>query len=285
MEKLLHLAISDISPDPNQPRKDFDLELLKELSDSIRAVGVIQAITVRPSNGLCDTEYMIIAGERRWRASTSAGLTTIPAILIAEDGLTDDAIYKQQLTENLHRQDLNPVEKAEFIKARIDYLKSIGVTNAVETVAEELGVSTSWVSKNTQVLKYADDIRKLARNGLIKDYNLLKKIDQCKGHKRDQAIELIQSGQFNAKDFFARKRYDSKPTDNKPREAGPGTAQSEKETVKNQFKYVLDKHTFLMLVKKTDFKYVIEKEDPDWQEAPQDRLHHYCTSFMDWVSD
>ena len=213
MEKLEHLKLDELVPDPNQPRKDFNPEMLDELANSIAAVGVIQPIRVRrnPSAAFGQPDYRIIAGERRWLASKKAGKDTIPAVIVKDEAaLTDDAIYAHQLTENLHRQDLNPVEKAEFINGRMDYLKGQGITHALELVAQELGVSPSWVSKNTAILKYEPEVRALVRDGKLRDYSLLKKISRLRSDKKQRAMELIERGEFNAKEFFARKRYDTK---------------------------------------------------------------------------
>jgi ParB/RepB/Spo0J family partition protein len=94
--------------------------MLDELADSIAAVGVIQPIRVRrnPSTALGQAHYRIIAGERRWLASKKAGKDTIPAILVEDEAaLTDDAIYAHQLTENLHRQDLNLTSRTQYAVA------------------------------------------------------------------------------------------------------------------------------------------------------------------------
>ena len=102
MEKLKHLKLDELTPDPNQPRKDFNPEMLDELANSIAAVGVIQPIRVRrnPSAALGQPDYRIIAGERRWLASKKAGKDTIPAVIVDDEAaLTDEAIYAHQLTE------------------------------------------------------------------------------------------------------------------------------------------------------------------------------------------
>lgn len=100
------IAISQIKANPNQPRREFDEEALQELSDSIRELGVIQPITVRDMG---DGTYIIIAGERRWRASQMAGLNTIPAYVRTVD---DENMMEMALIENIQRQDLNALEVA-----------------------------------------------------------------------------------------------------------------------------------------------------------------------------
>ncbi|HHF0534562.1 TPA: ParB/RepB/Spo0J family partition protein [Vibrio alginolyticus] len=290
MEKLEHIKLSDLIPDPNQPRKDFDQEKLEELANSIAAVGVIQPIRVRrnPDAGLGKPAYMIIAGERRWQASQKAGKDTIPAVIIEdESALTDDAIYAHQLTENLHRQDLNPVEKAEFINGRIEYLKSQGITNAIEQAAQELGVSPSWVSKNTAILKYEPEIRALARDGKLRDYSLLKKISGLRSDKKQQAIELIEKGEFNAREFFARKRYDKKTDSTEEKGEGDSVSQAKSKssdmTRTASIKLQLSQVELIKLIDKTGYSSMLDRHDPDWRKANPAIMKTYVDKFREWV--
>ena len=203
MNKYSDLDISLITPDPDQPRKIFDDSSLMDLSNSIKATGVKQAITVRQVGD----KYMIIAGERRYRASMLADKKTIPAIIIGEhDQLTEEALYAHQLNENLHREDLNPIEKAEFINKRITHLESIGDENPRETICNELGVSPSWISKALAPLKLEGDLRNLVMQGKVKDYDTVKKIKNLGEKKQKEAIEKINAGNFNAKEFFSRRK-------------------------------------------------------------------------------
>lgn len=100
------IPLSQIHPNPNQPRREFDSEALQELADSIREIGIIQPITLRKID---DGTYEIIAGERRWRASQMAGLKSIPAYIRTAD---DENMMEMALIENIQRQDLNAVEIA-----------------------------------------------------------------------------------------------------------------------------------------------------------------------------
>ncbi|WP_368560689.1 ParB/RepB/Spo0J family partition protein [Acinetobacter baumannii] len=203
MNSYQDLDINLIKPDPEQPRKIFEDDSLSDLCNSIKATGVKQPITVRKVNN----EYMIIAGERRYRASLLAEKTTIPAVIIEDESqLTDEALYAHQLNENLHREDLNPIEKAEFINKRIEYLKKIGDENPRETVCKELGISASWLSKSLAPLKLSDDLRELVMNGKVKDYETVRKIKNLGDKKRKEAIQLINTGEFNSKEFFSRRR-------------------------------------------------------------------------------
>ena len=283
---LLQIKLDDLVPDPNQPRKDFEKEKLEELSSSIAAVGVIQPICVRLIPNSIGPAYMIIAGERRWQASKMADQDTIPAVLIEDsEKLTHDAIYAYQLTENLHRQDLNPVEKAEFINGRIEYLKNHGVTNATEQVAQELGVSIGWVSKNTSILKYAPEIRALARDGKLRDYGLLKKISQLKADKKQRAIELIESGEFKAKDFFSRKRYEKKSVKEEDKSDAVSHAKldASPESKPLSIKIQFSREEWVKLIDKTGYSSMLDHHDTEWRSANIPTMKSYIEKFNAWV--
>lgn len=287
MAQLLDILLTDIQQDPEQPRKDFNEEALQELADSIRARGVMQAISVRRTpDGMGGPSYMIIAGERRWRASHIAGMETIPAILKEGEEADSETIRAQQLTENLFREDLNPVEKAEFIQARIDELKDAGIPDAVTQVATELGVSNSWVSKATAILKVSEDIRSLARVGKIRDYSIVKKVDKLKGEKREAAIEQIRADSFNAKDFFKRKRYEKSAAENQGEVGEASTAHEEpsKAPKKRKLKSVSFKlDEVIALIERTDYLFVLEQSDPDWRNN-EDLLPDYLEKFKEWAT-
>lgn len=285
MDQILHLPLDTLIPDPNQPRKDFYDIPLSELADSIRAVGVIQPIMIRRAEGMADDKYMIIAGERRWRASKIAGKETIPCLVRENaNSLSVDEIYAQQLTENLFRQDLNPVEKAEFINGRIEYLKGKGVTNAIEQAAAELGVSNSWISKNTAILKYAPEIRALARNGRLRDYSLLKKLSDLKPDKREKAIELIEKGEFNSKEFFARKRYDKKPEEAKQEEFQKTEGdKAGKAKTSERIKLKLSRDDCVRLIDLTDYGFMLDRHSAEWRTSSAEEMTKYMELFLEWV--
>ena len=131
------IAIDRIIPNPKQPRRTFVESELEELSESIRAKGVLQAILVRPDPTNPEM-FEIIAGERRWRAARRAGLTVIPAVVRHMD---DREVLEIAIIENVQRADLNPVEEAEAYKALID---RFGRTQ--ESVATQVGKSRDRVS-------------------------------------------------------------------------------------------------------------------------------------------
>ncbi len=155
-EKQLTLNINDIEPNRNQPRKDFDEESLSALADSIREHGLIQPIAVKPTIG---GGYMIIAGERRWRACRIAGLTEVPVIIRETN---EQSLMEMALIENLQREDLNPVEEALGYKALID---EYGLTQ--EAVAEKMAKSRSAVTNTLRLLKLNEDELEALRKGQI----------------------------------------------------------------------------------------------------------------------
>lgn len=145
------VRLSDIEPNPRQPRQDFDTAALEELAQSIRENGVITPITLRKTG---DT-YQIIAGERRWRASRMAGLHEIPAIVLDVDEQTG---YALALIENLQREDLNPMEEAEGYRRLI---QELGLTQ--EQAAQRVGVSRPAVANALRLLNLPVSVSALLR--------------------------------------------------------------------------------------------------------------------------
>ena len=148
--------INDIEPNRDQPRKFFDDEALKELSDSIAMHGVIQPLLVRP---LSDGGYQLIAGERRWRASRMAGLTQVP-VVVRE--MTDMEAMELALIENLQREDLNPIEEAEGYKLLMD---TYSFTQ--EQAAEKVGKSRPAVANALRLLVLPQEVLDMVKQGII----------------------------------------------------------------------------------------------------------------------
>ena len=146
------IRLSEIEPNPRQPRQDFDMLALGELAQSIRENGVITPITLRKTG---DT-YQIIAGERRWRASRLAGLTEIPAIVLDVD---EDAAYALALIENLQREDLNPMEEAEGYRR---LTQELGLTQ--EQAAQRVGRSRPAVANALRLLTLPKSVETLLRD-------------------------------------------------------------------------------------------------------------------------
>lgn len=141
------LKIMDIEPNRDQPRKIFDEDALAELADSIAKHGVIQPLLVRP---MPDGSYQLVAGERRWRASRMAGLTEVPVVI---KELSDDEAMALALIENLQREDLNAIEKAQGIKALMD---TLSLTQ--DEAAERVGKSRPAVANALRLLKLPDSV-------------------------------------------------------------------------------------------------------------------------------
>ena len=155
-EGAVTVNLNDIEPNRNQPRKDFDEGALAELADSISKHGLIQPIVVRPT---MDGRYMIIAGERRWRACRMAGLQTVPVMIKDTD---DKTLMELALIENLQREDLNAVEEALGYKALIE---EFNLTQ--EEVANRMGKSRSAVTNALRLLSLTDAELEALRRGTI----------------------------------------------------------------------------------------------------------------------
>ena len=153
---LTDIPVADISPNPHQPRVHFDEESLIELASSIAQIGVLQPILVRP---VADDRFELIAGERRWRAAGRAGLATIPAIVRTGDDLGS---VEKALIENLHRQDLTPLEEAAAFQQLIE---DFGLTH--EQVADRIGKSRSAVSNTLRLLGLPPTVQHYLADGKL----------------------------------------------------------------------------------------------------------------------
>lgn len=154
-DKVENIRIVDIDPNRDQPRKEFDEESLKELSESIQAVGVIQPVILTKKGN----RYQIVAGERRWRASRMAGLDEIPAIVRNWDEITR---MKAALIENLQRDDLNPVEEAMGIQT---LMKKCDLTQ--EGASKVVGKSRSAVANMLRLLTLPEAVLEMLKNGAL----------------------------------------------------------------------------------------------------------------------
>jgi ParB family chromosome partitioning protein len=148
---LQEIDVSSIQPNPYQPRDQFDEEALGALADSIREVGVLQPVLVRPTG----EGYELIAGERRWRAARRVGLQRIPALVRETD---DSAALEQALVENLQREELNPLEEAGAYQQLIE---DFGLTH--EQVATRAGRSRASVTNTLRLLSLPPSIQRMVR--------------------------------------------------------------------------------------------------------------------------
>ena len=150
---LNEIPLNLIEPNPNQPRREFDEDALKELATSIREVGLITPITLRQ---MADGKYQIIAGERRWRASQIAGLTSVPAYIRTVD---DENVMEMALVENIQREDLNAIEIALAYQHMAD---TLGMTQ--ENIANRVGKSRTAITNYMRLLKLPAQIQMALKN-------------------------------------------------------------------------------------------------------------------------
>lgn len=183
-EKIEKIKIIDIEPNRNQPRRNFDMEAIEELAESIKIYGVIQPIIVTKKDGY----YEIVAGERRWRASKKAGLTDIPCIIRNDDERKTKEIA---LIENIQREDLNPIEKAKGFKQLID---EYGLKQ--QELADIMGMNRSTVTNCLRILNLDERVINLALEGKLTEghcRSLLGYEDPEMQYK--MALKIIETGQ------------------------------------------------------------------------------------------
>lgn len=156
MSRMAEIDIAQIIPNPTQPRKEFDEEALDELADSIRQLGVIQPVTVRKA---ADDKYILISGERRWRAAQRADLESLPAYIREVD---DENLHAMALVENIQRQDLNAIEIALGMQRLLD---ECSLTQ--DALSEKVGKKRSSVANYLRLLKLPDEVQLALKEGLI----------------------------------------------------------------------------------------------------------------------
>jgi ParB family chromosome partitioning protein len=155
MSEMAEILVADCTPNPTQPRRNFDETALEELADSIRTLGLIQPITVRKEGD----KYLIISGERRWRAAQLAGLETLPAYIRDVD---DENLHAMALVENIQRQDLNAIEIALSMQRLIE---ECGLTQ--DALAEKVGKRRSTIANYMRLLRLADPVQLAVKEGAI----------------------------------------------------------------------------------------------------------------------
>jgi ParB family transcriptional regulator, chromosome partitioning protein len=154
-QQLEEIPVSAIRPNPNQPRASFDEESLASLTESVRSVGVLQPVLVRPVGAA----YEMIAGERRLRAAQRAGLSTVPAMIRETE---DASSLEQALIENLHREDLNPLEEAAAFQQLIE---DFGLTH--DDVGRKVGRSRSAVTNSLRLLSLPGQVQAHLASGAL----------------------------------------------------------------------------------------------------------------------
>ena len=194
------LPLREIEPDPGQPRKTFDDETLAELSASIAEHGLLQPIAVRPkpSGG-----YLIVAGERRWRASRMAGLTEVPVIV---KDVTDEQAMELALVENLQREDLDPVEEAAGIR---ELMTRCDLTQ--EQAARKLGKSRSALANSLRLLSLPETVLELLKSGFINIGHAKVILSLPTPELQEQAAQIIADNQLNVRQAEALCKKLAKP--------------------------------------------------------------------------
>ena len=187
-DSITSVRINDVEPNREQPRKQFPTEELEALSDSIVKYGVISPITVRRVG----ERYVIIAGERRWRAARMAGLSEIPVIIISAD---DKKAAEIALVENIQRSDLNPVEEAQAYAALID---QYGLTQ--EEVAEQIGKSRSSVTNSLRLLDLPDAVLSMLAAGKLSSGHAKVLLGIKDGEKLKAAAEKVAEGELSVRE-------------------------------------------------------------------------------------
>ena len=155
MSEMAEVRVADCIANPTQPRTTFDPTALEELADSIRTLGLIQPITVRKQGD----KYLIISGERRWRAAQMAELETIPAYIRNVD---DQNLHAMALVENIQRQDLNAIEIALGMRRLIE---ECGLTQ--DALAEKVGKRRSTIANYMRLLRLADPVQLAVKEGVV----------------------------------------------------------------------------------------------------------------------
>ena len=194
------LPLREIEPDPGQPRKTFDDETLAELSASIAEHGLLQPISVRPkpSGG-----YLIVAGERRWRASRMAGLTEVPVIV---KDVTDEQAMELALVENLQREDLDPVEEAAGIR---ELMTRCDLTQ--EQAARKLGKSRSALANSLRLLSLPETVLELLKSGFITIGHAKVVLGLPTPELQEEAAQMIADNQLNVRQAEALCKKLAKP--------------------------------------------------------------------------
>ena len=195
---LMEVDIDAVRPNPNQPRKHFDEDALNELADSIRKHGLIMPIVV---NAMENGKYMIIAGERRYRAAKIAGKTQIPVVVRS---YTDREIKEISLIENLQREDLNPIEAANAMKQLMD---EYHLTQ--EELAERIGKSRPAVTNTLRLLSLSPDVIDLVSTGKLSAGHARALVTLPEDAQHKLAVDVIKDGlsvrdvERSVRDYFA----------------------------------------------------------------------------------
>lgn len=204
------LPLRDIEPDKDQPRKAFEEESLTELAASITEHGLLQPIAVRPKP--LGAGYVIIAGERRWRAARMAGLAQVPVVI---RDVSDEQAMELALIENLQREDLDPVEEAAGIR---ELMTRCDLTQ--EQAARKLGKSRSALANSLRLLNLPETVLELLKSGFINTGHAKVVLGLPTPELQAEAAQIIADNQLNVRQAEALCKKMAKPA-KEPREPAP----------------------------------------------------------------
>ena len=190
--KLLELKRTDIYPNPDQPRKNFNEDALDELADSLHQHGLLQPLVVRPDG---QGRYQIVAGERRWRAAERAGLDVLPCSVI--EGLADEEAMVLSITENVARVDMDEMEEAGAYAS----LRTMG--RSVEEIAKLFGKTQRWIESSLELLNCAEPVRWLvSKKQLSKNAGVY--ISRLAANSQMDVLRRMNNGEFGDTDALLR---------------------------------------------------------------------------------
>ncbi|MHC4991968.1 MAG: ParB/RepB/Spo0J family partition protein [Planctomycetota bacterium] len=204
------IGVEQIVPNPHQPRQRFDETSLRMLGDSIRTAGLMQPIVVRPSAA---GGFELIAGERRWRAAQQVGLTSIPAVV---KDLDDKTAAEWALVENLQREDLNPIERAEAFQR---LARDFGLTH--QQIAEAVGLDRTTVSNHLRLLELDPFTREAVENGALNIGHAKALLAITNIERRHELAAGTIRGGWSVREVERRSRQKPRPATSEPRELPP----------------------------------------------------------------
>lgn len=183
-ESVIELELALIDPDPNQPRKTFDQEKLNELAENIADEGVIHPIEVQP---LDNGRFMLVDGERRWRACKIANLSHVPALVRSHP---KHKVLVRQVSANLHREGVDPMEEALAYK---QMMADDPKLNNYEALGKKIRKSKGYISKVMSLLKLGPEAQRLYDEGVTTDREVLLSVNKMEGHNPDRAKEIVDA--------------------------------------------------------------------------------------------
>ena len=186
---ILSVDISEIQPNPEQPRENFNEESLNELAESIKQQGVIQPVLAEKQP---DGKYLIIAGERRWRAARKAGLSKLPVI---ERTFTEEQKLEIALVENIQREDLTPLEEA---RAYNQLMEKLGLSQ--QEVADKVGKNRSTVANSLRLLKLPENMKEAVEKGIISAGHARALLSVTDNNNREELFKRIEKNNLSVRE-------------------------------------------------------------------------------------